>query len=55
MQGDGAIAFRPVGALQRQPQQLFQTASITLLRAVLDDGERENARVGRKHVRGTVR
>ena len=50
VEGDRAVALRPVGPLQRQPQQLFQAARIAAAIAVRDDRHRQHFGVRRQHL-----
>ena len=54
VQRDGAVALGPVGALQRETQQLLQAARVALPRPVRHDGHRQHLGVGRQHRRRLV-
>ena len=54
VQRDGAVALGAVGALQREPQQLFDARGVAAPLPVGEHGQREDFGVGGQHLAGAV-
>jgi len=55
VKGDGAVSLRPIGPLEREAQQLFETARVSPALAVRHDRHRQHLGVRRQHLMGVVR
>jgi hypothetical protein len=49
VQRDGAVALRAIRALEREAQQLLETARVALAHGVRHDRHRQHLRVGGEH------